>query len=743
MPEWFQDEGIDAVLDRVQRIGADAIATSPYVLERVAQGDGAREPPPDGEAGKVRPLDRPLFGATELWVRTSPAFVHDVRRYAGLRYQPAPPTAVTHANATLIDDVVAAATRRGLRVYLQVMAASPPGYRVQFSAAVAEDRCAGPDFLPHEARVDRNASLASDAVGAYVATLLAELAERYPGVAGFRLDWPEYPPYDLGSALFDFNPCGAGADGGAPGTIRREVAAAARAWRLDARAAIASLITRRRGARASAALAPAFDALLAPRGALAALFDAKRAAVRALLARCRRALDAVPGPRRRLEPQVFPPPFGRLSGFPLDALDGPRRCGRREALHDALADDRRATGRATSSASAEGRSRMRRAWRSRSHFGLLDALPADAATFRYPEPAQAHPAGANAQRAKLAAARRAAGDVPVIAFAHSYGPQDDVLARFAIAARRRRPGVDQPLRLPVRCEARRASRAPRTRHDDHGPRAESRHDRRPRRALRARRAAAPVLERLCTGALWSEGPVWMHEDDSVLWSDIHNNRMLRWSDADGLSRVARAGRVHEWPHARPRRSLLHCSHGLRAVVRTRDGRDEIVVDRYEGKRLNSPNDIVVASDGAIWFTDPPYGILLANEGHPAPIRARRLLRVPHRPVSGALAIVSDLPEHPNGLAFSPDETRLYVSDTSAALATDGGGNHCLWVFDVVDGRRLENGRALRRRVARPAGRIPLRPARAALHELASTACRCTRRTARRSAAFPFPRRSAT
>lgn len=430
MPEWFQDEGIDAVLDRVQRIGARAIATSPYVLERVAQGDGAREPPPDGEAGKVRPLDRPLFGATELWVRTSPAFVHDSRRYAGLRYQPAPATAVTLAHATLVDDVVAAAARRGLLVYLQVMAASPPGYRVQFSAAVAEDRCTGPDFLPHEARVDRNASLASDAVGAYVATLLAELAERYPGVAGFRLDWPEYPPYDLGSALFDFNPS-AQALMEAAGHDPAEVAAAARAWRLDARARVASTITVD-AARVDAALAPAFDALLAPHGPLAALFDAKRAAVGALLARCRHALDAVPGPRRRLEPQVFPPPFGHLSGFPLDALDGLADAvgvklytmhwpmiGRYWA-RDLVGSTDGPLADAASVAIAN-------------RFGLLDALPADAATFRYPEPSQPHPVGADAQRRKLVAARRAAGVVPVIAFAHSYGPQDDVLARLAIA----------------------------------------------------------------------------------------------------------------------------------------------------------------------------------------------------------------------------------------------------------------------------------------------------------------------
>ena len=131
------------------------------------------------------------------------------------------------------------------------------------------------------------------------------------------------------------------------------------------------------------------------------------------------------------------------------------------------------------------------------------------------------------------------------------------------------------------------------------------------------------LERLCTGAVWSEGPVWLREDDSVLWSDIPNNRILRWSEADGMT-VWRNAVEFTNGHTRDLNGdLLHCSHGLRAIVRTpmRDGRissstpDALVVDRYQGKRLNSPNDVIVKRDGTIWFTDPPYGILSDREGH--------------------------------------------------------------------------------------------------------------------------------
>ena len=204
----------------------------------------------------------------------------------------------------------------------------------------------------------------------------------------------------------------------------------------------------------------------------------------------------------------------------------------------------------------------------------------------------------------------------------------------------------------------------------------------------------PALERLATGAIWSEGPVWIAEDDSVLWSDIPNDRMLRWSQADGM-RVWREHVEFTNGHTRDHNGdLLHCSHGLRAVFRTRwDGADQrLVVDRWQGKRLNAPNDIVVKSDGTIWFTDPPYGLVIPEEGHGGESEIGDCYVFRFDPRDGTLEPVTDLPEEPNGLAFSPDESCLYVSDTSAALRSDGGGNHCIFAFDVIDGRHLANGR---------------------------------------------------
>jgi gluconolactonase len=209
---------------------------------------------------------------------------------------------------------------------------------------------------------------------------------------------------------------------------------------------------------------------------------------------------------------------------------------------------------------------------------------------------------------------------------------------------------------------------------------------------------ATPLERLCTGAVWSEGPVWMPTTAELLWSDIPNNRILSWHAQHGM-RVWQSAVEFTNGHVREADgSLLHCSHGRRAIVRTRldaAGRplgDDIVVDRYQGRRLNSPNDIVVKRDGSLWFTDPPYGILSDHEGHRADSELGRCYVFRFDPATGALRVVSDWLEEPNGLAFSPDESVLYVSDTSAALRTDGSGHHHIVAFDVLGGQDLANPR---------------------------------------------------
>jgi gluconolactonase len=187
---------------------------------------------------------------------------------------------------------------------------------------------------------------------------------------------------------------------------------------------------------------------------------------------------------------------------------------------------------------------------------------------------------------------------------------------------------------------------------------------------------------------------------AVVWSDIPNNRMLRWHPGDGMNVWRDPAGFTNGHTLESDGSLLHCSHGSRSIIRTRFDKqqstlvelgDQVLVDRYQGRRLNSPNDIVVKSDGTIWFTDPPYGIISNEEGYKAPTELgdNYVFRLDSR--NGALTIVSDFVDEPNGLAFSPNEDLLYVSDTSRVRRTPSGGNAII-VFDVIGGRDLANPR---------------------------------------------------
>jgi len=199
--------------------------------------------------------------------------------------------------------------------------------------------------------------------------------------------------------------------------------------------------------------------------------------------------------------------------------------------------------------------------------------------------------------------------------------------------------------------------------------------------------ADAVLTWLADGAIWAEGPVYLPDDDAVVWSDVRGNVVRRWSAASGSTELYRPSDFANGHTLDHEGRILACEHGPRRVSRYEpDGSRTTIVDRFEGKRLNSPNDIVVASDGAIWFTDPPYGILDDNEGYKADSELGGCFVFRLDRVTGELAVMSDDLVHPNGLAFSPDETTLYVSDTS--IARIPGGNHHIVAFDVVDRRRL-------------------------------------------------------
>ena len=196
--------------------------------------------------------------------------------------------------------------------------------------------------------------------------------------------------------------------------------------------------------------------------------------------------------------------------------------------------------------------------------------------------------------------------------------------------------------------------------------------------------ASARLVRIADGAIWAEGPVYLPDDDALVWSDVRGNVVRRWSPTEGahdLYRPSDFANGHTLDHDG---RVLACEHGTRRVARyERDGTRTGVVDRYEGRRLNSPNDLVVASDGAVWFTDPPYGILDDTEGYRAESELAGCFVFRFDRTTGLLSIATDALVHPNGLAFSPDERTLYVSDTS--IARDDGGNHHIVAFDVGQG----------------------------------------------------------
>ncbi|MGH7385960.1 MAG: SMP-30/gluconolactonase/LRE family protein [Candidatus Rokuibacteriota bacterium] len=196
-----------------------------------------------------------------------------------------------------------------------------------------------------------------------------------------------------------------------------------------------------------------------------------------------------------------------------------------------------------------------------------------------------------------------------------------------------------------------------------------------------------AVERLATGFRWAEGPVWFGDGRYLLWSDIPNDRIMRWDEETGVVGVFRKPSHHSNGNTRDRQGrLVTCEHDSRRVTRTEyDGTITVLMDRYEDKRLNSPNDVVVKSDDSVWFTDPPFGVLGNYEGHTAPLELpTNVYRLDVR--TGQVTVVAgDIPR-PNGLCFSPDESRLYV-------VVSGVTPREIRVFDVgPGGAALANGR---------------------------------------------------
>ena len=440
MPEYLQNEGIERVLDNlVHRAGATAVATSPYVMEPADEKTGSREPPIDAGAGSVRLLDRPLWGKREIFVRTGPAFRPNKQLYAGLRYRPAEPNELTERHGSLIRQFIRAAQARHLEVYLQVQAAIPPGYRVQFGGPEGDDKPQLPDGRVPPVRLANNGSLASPHITAYHQALLGDLCRAYPEVNGLRVDWPEYPPYFLDDVFLDFGPHAA-------------AAATRLGFDFDAmRRAASELYQLLHGGLEDAHLLPwgARDGgrfrlirALSRQPALLAWLRFKSILVDELLGGFRRAMNEAGAQKMKLVPNAFPPPWTLASGLDF------ARAGRHSTaisvklytMHwpamlrfygDALL--RANPGRINEAVLT----RALAAWLDISDDEPLPALR----DYRYPDPAEPHPAGNAAMARKIVEAQAEAGALPVYALAHGYGPLPDFERRLNVAWNASRHGV--------------------------------------------------------------------------------------------------------------------------------------------------------------------------------------------------------------------------------------------------------------------------------------------------------------
>ena len=434
MPEYYQNETVDAVLDNLVNLAqVTAVTTSPYVMAAVSDGKGQREPPIDAGAGMVRLLDRPLWGKKELQVRTAPSFIANRQLYQGLAYQPPSPNSLTHEDGHLVGTFLTQAAERGLKTYLQVQAAIPPGYRVQFGGPHECDMPLMPDGSLPGKRVAENASLASPDVIAYQRAMIRDLVQAYPQIDGIRFDWPEYPPYEINSIFTDFSPHVASLAGELEIDLDGIRAEAIRCYSLihegltDASVEGFMTTLASRGAESIREVVTMENPLLGD------WLRLKRALSDRLLRSFRMAMDEAGREDLELVAHAFPPPWSDLSGIDFsvssDIVD--HFCVKLYGMHWLMMI------RSYAEQILAGNSRLDEGVLVPALFTLFDINsgppPQGLDDVRYPSPGEPHPGDQSTRTRKIRAARAAAGTTPVISLEHGYGPIDDFGKRIETA----------------------------------------------------------------------------------------------------------------------------------------------------------------------------------------------------------------------------------------------------------------------------------------------------------------------
>ena len=440
LPEYFQVEGPAQVIANCVEIAhSNAITTSPYVMRQVEQTatySGQREPPIDAGAGGVRLLDRPLWGKRELYVETAPAFSPSKTLYRNLKYQPPSESELTQGQQHHIHEALKLADDHNMLTYMQVQAAIPPGYRVQFADTNPVDLPLLPNQQPALNRVAANASLASTDILKYHCALVVDLCNQYPSLTGIRVDWPEYPPYRLDSVFLDFSP-----------GVEQFAALRGRSTFSSIRRNISLFYDALHGKPqpllSDSLLQDIIDStspwnMLADRFSQFAILEwlrLKQDLVFNYISELRGALDSHGHQDKQLVPHAFPPPFNTMSGFDFARIAplANHIPVKLYTMHWAM------IARFYLDQIQQSNPQISEELLVPALFKLLQISDVPAPTkisdVKYPSPNEPHLSSERVQHEKIAVAQNAAGDTPIVALVHGYGPVDDTMSRLRVGLR--------------------------------------------------------------------------------------------------------------------------------------------------------------------------------------------------------------------------------------------------------------------------------------------------------------------